>query len=71
MSDSDAIRKTEQFCREHGIRPGYRMHDKEDGPSVFSRISGTGHMICHPEGEPDTQSSWAMKPEDFEKHYLT
>lgn len=71
MSDSDTIRQAEDFCRRHGIYPGYRMMDAEDGPSVFSRIGGTGRLICHPEGEPDMQSSWAMTPEDFAKRYLT
>lgn len=70
MSDSDAIRKAEEFCRQHGIYRGYRMMDEEDGPSVFSRIGGTGRLICHPVGEPDMQSSWAMTPEDFKKRYL-
>jgi hypothetical protein len=71
VSDSEAIRKAENFCQKHGIHPGYRMMDKRDGLCEFSRIGGTGRLICHPVGEPDMQSSWAMTPEDFEKHYLT
>lgn len=67
VTDEEAVRKAEEFCRKHNIKPGYRMHDMEDGLSVFSRISGTGHLICHPVGEPDIQSSWAMTPENLQQ----
>lgn len=70
MSDSDGIRKAEDFCRKRGIFPGYRMMDVDDGECEFSRIGGTGRLICHPVGESDMQSSWAMTPEDFAKRYL-
>lgn len=68
--DEAAIQKAEQFCRERGINPGFRFVDSASGPSVFSRIGGTGRLICHPEDEPDMQSSWAMTPEAFAKAYL-
>ena len=64
------VEKTREFCKERGIGPGFRFDDKKDGLSVFSRIGATGRMICHPVGEPDMQSSWAMKPEDFAERYL-
>ena len=72
MNQNEAIRKeqeTEAFLRKHGIQPGLKFDDNGT-PSVFSRIGYTGMMICHPEGEPDMQSSWAMRPEAFAKRYL-
>lgn len=69
--DHKRLQAAEQLCRRRGIRPGFRMMDASDGPSVLSRVSGTGYLICHPEGDPDMQSSWAMTPEEFEKRYLT
>ena len=30
---------------------------------IFSRIGGTGYYIVHPPGEPDMQSSYALKPD--------
>jgi len=70
MTDRDeCIRKceeTREFLRKRGIRPGFVF----DTNKVFSRIGRTGYMICHPAGEPDMQSSWAMKPEDFVKRYI-
>ena len=31
----------------------------------FSRISGTGHAIIHPPGDPDTQSSLAVSASEL------
>lgn len=62
--------RTREFLAARGIHPGHRFKDKRDGPCVFSRIGATGKMVCHPEGEPDMQSSWVWSPEDFAKHVL-
>ena len=61
--------ESEDFCRKHGVKEGDIFDHPQDGHVVFSRIGGTGMMICHPEGEPDTQSSWAMAPADFAGRY--
>jgi len=66
--DHRNYKEAEEFCRQRGIAPGYKFEDKKEGPCVFGRISGTGHLICHPEGEPDMQSSWAWTPEKFAEH---
>ena len=63
---------TKEFCAAHGLRPGMRYRAVIRGRErscVFSRISGTGWMICHEEGEPDMQSSWACSPEEFLEDY--
>lgn len=39
----------------------YRM--KAGDFAEFSRVGGTGMAIFHPPGEPDMQSSFAIKPE--------
>ena len=59
---------TASFLSKRGIRPGHRYRSEIRGrvrDCVFSRIGGTGWMICHEVGEPDMQSSWAVKPEQF------
>ena len=68
--DKISFEETEKFCQEHGIHPGLRIEDKTAGPSVFGWISDLGFMICHTLGEPNIQSSWAMTPEVFARHYL-
>lgn len=59
---------TEAFLIKRGIRPGTRFRTEVRGrvrDCVFSRIGGTGYMICHEVGEPDMQSCWGVKPEQF------
>lgn len=57
------------YCKAKGLQPGYLFSEEGvAGLSVFSRISNTGKLICHPRGEPDMQSSWAWTPEQFEEH---
>jgi len=68
--DQRSYAQAEKILVQHGIRPGYRYKDEREGPSVYSRLGATGKMVCHPEGEPDMQSSWLMKPEDFIERYL-
>lgn len=68
--DQIAVKAAEEFCQKHQITPGHTFNDPQDGPSVFSGISITGHLICHPVDEPDMQSSWVLKPEAFAKRYL-
>jgi len=43
--------------------PGRIYLDDTGSFGEFSRIGGTGWAVCHPPGEPDMQSSWAIKPE--------
>lgn len=68
-TDKQLVSQAEAFCRLHKIAPGFQFND-HGTPSQFSRIGGTGMLICHPVGEPDMQSSWAMRPDDFYKSYL-
>ena len=76
MDHNEAVRKCEEtraILSSRGIRPGYRYKADIRGrvrDCVFSRIGGTGYMICHEEGEPDMQSSWAVLPEQFLKELL-
>ncbi len=35
---------------------------------VFSRISGTGHAVFHPPGEPDMQSSFAVEADELGRY---
>jgi len=66
------LQTTREFCAAHGFCPGMRYQAEIRGrvrTCVFSRIGGTGWMICHEEGEPDMQSSWACSPESFLKDY--
>jgi hypothetical protein len=67
--DKQAVSQAEAFCRLHKIQPGFQFDD-HGTLSQFSRIGGTGMLICHPVGEPDTQSSWAMSADNFYKSYL-
>ena len=65
--------KTREFCAAHGFHPGMRYRAIVRGRvrnCVFSRIGGTGWMICHEVGEPDMQSSWAVAPETFLKELI-
>ena len=74
MDRDECIRACDQttaILRQHGVYPGHRFEAEIRGrvrTCVFSRIGRTGRMICHEEGEPDMQSSWAWKTEDFLKH---
>jgi uncharacterized protein (UPF0179 family) len=64
------LQKTKEFCAARGLYGGYRYRAMVRGrvrDCVFSRIGGTGWMICHEVGEPDMQSSWAVSPEEFVK----
>lgn len=64
---------TEAFLSKRGICPGTRYRTEIGGrvrDCVFSRIGGTGWMICHEVGEPDMQSSWGVKPEQFVEERL-
>ncbi len=62
--------KVAVFLAKHGVLPGHEYEDPQQGTCVFSRIGGTGKMICHPKGEPDMQSSWAMHADTFVRKYL-
>lgn len=67
------VEGTQEFCRQHKIRPGMRFRAEIRGRErdcVFSRIGATGWMICHEEGEPDMQSCWAVEPEQFLKDWI-
>lgn len=44
-----------------GVYRLYYKGVKEKDLSVFSGVGGTGWPIFHPLGEPDTQSSFALK----------
>jgi len=71
-NDQVNLQTTREFCAARGFRPGMRYQAEIRGrvrTCVFSRIGGTGWMICHEEGEPDMQSSWACSPESFLKDY--
>jgi len=46
----------------NALIPGRIYLDSSGGFGEFSRIGGTGLAICHPPGEPDMQSSWAIDP---------
>lgn len=64
---------TKAFLSERGIRPGTRFRTEVRGrvrDCVFSRIGATGWMVCHEEGEPDMQSCWLVKPEQFIKELV-
>jgi hypothetical protein len=43
----------------------YRM--KAGDFAQFSRIGGTGLAVCHPYGEPDMQSCFAIDPEKIDR----
>lgn len=71
-NDQVNLQTTREFCAARGFYPGMRYRAVIRGRErtcVFSRIGGTGWMICHEEGEPDMQSSWACSPESFLKDY--
>jgi len=69
MDDKQAIRAAEAFCRLHKIQHGF-VFDDRGTPSEFSRVGGTGMLVCHPVGEPDMQSNWAMTTDNFYKNFL-
>lgn len=53
--------KTEELVAE-------RIYRIDDGDfAEFSRISGTGFAIFHAPGEPDMQSSFAVKPDKVDR----
>ena len=60
----------EVFLAKHGVLRGHEFEDPQEGTCVFSRLGGTGMMICHPKGEPDMQSSWAVYADVFVRKYL-
>ena len=62
--------RVELFLAKHGVLAGHEFEDKDEGSSVFAYVGKTGMMICHPVGEPDTQSSWAIHADVFVRKYL-
>lgn len=67
-SDKVSVETTMAFCQSQGLYEEKRFQAEIRGrvrTCVFSRIGGTGRLICHEEGEPDMQSSWAWTPETF------